>query len=48
MISLYNYLVEYINKNKEQYNINYKESIETLKELLKDIEEDYKKAKLID
>lgn len=39
---LYNMLVDYIEENKRLYNIDYTSSIENLKELLEEIEQDYK------
>lgn len=41
-INLYNILVDYIEENKRLYNINYQGSIDNLKELLEEIEQDYK------
>lgn len=40
---IYLYIIQYINKNKINYNIEYKETIETIKQLIKEIEEDYYK-----
>lgn len=40
-VNLYNILVDYIEENKRLYNIDYKGSIENLKELLEEIEQDY-------
>lgn len=36
-----NMLVEYINKNKEYFDIDYNNSIKTLKELLDEIQKEY-------
>lgn len=38
-----NILIDYINKNKNKYNVDYLETIRVLKELLNEIEEDYYK-----
>lgn len=35
-------LVDYINKNKNEYNIDYNDTIITLKQLITEIEDDYK------
>ena len=39
---LYNILVNYIEDNKTNYDIDYKETIETIEELLEEIKKDYK------
>ena len=39
---IYNILVEYIEQNKTNNNIEYQETIDCLKDLVKDIEKDYK------
>lgn len=41
IVNVNNILVEYINKNKERFNIDYNNSIETLRELLDEIEKEY-------
>ena len=38
---LYDILVDFIENNKTKYDIDYKSSIENLKELLEEIEQDY-------
>ena len=40
--NLYDILVDFIENNKIMYDIDYKSSIENLKELLEEIEQDYK------
>lgn len=40
--NLYDILVDFIENNKSMYDIDYKSSIENLKELLEEIEQDYK------
>lgn len=42
MINLYNFIVDYINNNKNKYNIDYKATINDLRQLLNEIEEEYK------
>ena len=39
---LYNILVNYIEDNKTNYDIDYKETIEAIEELLEEIKKDYK------
>ena len=39
---LYDILVDFIENNKTKYDIDYESSIENLKELLEEIEQDYK------
>ncbi|MBQ3475838.1 MAG: hypothetical protein IJH20_06695 [Bacilli bacterium] len=40
--ALYDILVNYIEDNKTNYNIDYKETIETIEELIEEIKKDYK------
>ena len=36
-----NILIDYIEQNKTKYNIDYSDTIESIKELIKEIENDY-------
>ena len=42
MVNLYNFIIDYINKNKNDYNIDYFATIDSLRELLDEIEQEYK------
>lgn len=35
-------IIEYIKSNKEKYNIDYEDTIEAIKEVIEDIEKDFK------
>ena len=39
--NMYDIIVDYIENNKVKYNIDYKETIEYLKELIEEIEKEY-------
>ena len=43
--ALYDILVNYIEDNKTNYNIDYKETIETIEELIEEIKKDYEDLK---
>lgn len=47
MVELNNILVKYIENNKCKHDIDYEDSIDTLKELIKEIENGYKEEGLI-
>lgn len=46
-MSLYDLMIKHIEDNKIKNNIDYEESIEYLKELIKTIEKEYKDINLI-
>lgn len=40
--NLYDILVDYIENNKANFNIDYEDTIESIKELIEEIEKEYK------
>lgn len=43
-----NKLVDYIENNKTKYNIDYADTIESIKELIKEIENDYENLEVME
>jgi hypothetical protein len=44
--NMYDIIIDYIENDKVKYNIDYKDTIKYLKELIKQIEEEYKNIEM--